>query len=95
MLQRTFNWSHNYDDDQHNQSTVQKNLSLSKIAANSGPVFITNRGEPAHVLLSFELYQQIIKQKRNIVDALAMPGAPGIEFEPGQARLFSQAADLS
>lgn len=73
----------------------KQNVSLAKKAANSGPVFITNRGNPAHVLLSFELYQQITKQKRNIADALAMPGAADIEFEPERASVFSQAVDLS
>lgn len=45
-------------------------------------MFITDRGKPSHVLLSFELYQRIITGPRNIVDMLAMPG--DVEFEPGR-----------
>ena len=46
--------------------------SEAKKAANNGPVFITDRGRPAHVLLRFEDYQRLTKQRRNIADALAM-----------------------
>jgi prevent-host-death family protein len=33
--------------------------SEAKRAANNGPVHITDRGRPAHVLMSFEHYQQL------------------------------------
>jgi len=72
----------------------KQNISRAKKAANSCPVFITNRGNHAHVLLS-KLYQQLTKQKRNIADALAMPGAANIEFEPERTLIFSKQADLS
>ncbi|MGX9937786.1 type II toxin-antitoxin system Phd/YefM family antitoxin [Advenella kashmirensis] len=73
----------------------KQNVLGAKKAANSGPVFKTNRGKPAHVLLSFERYLQLAKQKRNIADALAMPGAADIDFQPGRALVFSKQADLS
>ena len=38
--------------------------SEAKRAANIGPVFITDRGKPAHVLLSFDDYQKLTKQRR-------------------------------
>ena len=44
--------------------------SEAKRAANDGPVFITDRGKPAHVLLSFADYQRLTRQRRNIADAL-------------------------
>lgn len=56
--------------------------SEAKRATKNGPVFITDRGRPAHVLMTFEDYQRITKQRRNIADALAMPGIADIEFEP-------------
>lgn len=34
------------------------------------------------VLMRFEDYQQLTRQRRNIADALAMPGIADIEFEP-------------
>ncbi len=69
--------------------------SEAKRAANNGPVFITARGRPAHVLLSFEDYQRLTKQRRNIADALAMPDVADIEFEPPRITLKIQPADFS
>lgn len=69
--------------------------SEAKRAANSGPVFITDRGRPAHVLMSFEDYQRLTKQRRNIADALAMPGVADMEFEPPPVTIEIQPADFS
>ena len=69
--------------------------SEAKRAANQGPVFITDRGRPAHVLLSFEEYQRLTQQRRNIADALAMPVAEGFDFEPPCVTLDVRPADFS
>jgi prevent-host-death family protein len=69
--------------------------SEAKRAANNGPVFITDRGRPAHVLMSFEEYQRLTKQRRNIADALAMPSVADIEFEPPRVTIKPRPADLS
>ena len=69
--------------------------SEAKRAANKGPVFITDRGRPAHVLLSFNDYQRLTQQRRNIADALAMPGSADIEFEPTCVTIGSRPADFS
>jgi len=69
--------------------------SEAKRAANSGPVFITDRGRPAHVLMSFEDYQRLTKQRRNIADALAMPGVADMEFEPPRVTIDIHPADFS
>ena len=69
--------------------------SEAKRAANNGPVFITDRGRPAHVLMSFEDYQRLTKQRRNIADALSMPGIADIEFEPPRATIQSRQVDFS
>lgn len=62
------------------------NQDVSKIkrAAANGPVFITDRGRPAHVLLTIEDYQKLTEIKENIVDLLAMPDAADIDFEPAK-----------
>jgi len=54
----------------------------AKKAARKGPVFITDRGHPAHVLLSIEEYQEMTSKGKSIIDLLAMPEAAEIEFEP-------------
>jgi prevent-host-death family protein len=58
-----------------------QDTSRAKKAAADGPVFITDRGKPAHVLLSIEEYQRITGQRRNMADLLAMPGLSDIELE--------------
>ena len=69
--------------------------SEAKRAANNGPVFITDRGRPAHVLLSFDDYQRLTRQRRNIADALAMPGLADIEFEPPRVTITPKPVDFS
>lgn len=72
-----------------------QNVSGAKRAAENGPVFITDRGRPAHVLMSIEMYQKISK-KGNIIDLLAMPDAANIEFEaPKLKKSMYRPADLS
>jgi prevent-host-death family protein len=58
----------------------------AKKAAEKGPVIITDRGRPAHVLLSFEEYQRLIGKGPSLLDALAMPGGEDIEFEPAKLK---------
>jgi len=69
--------------------------SVAKRAANNGPVFITDRGRPAHVLMSFETYQQLTKQRRNIADALAMEEIADIDFDPPRVNIDAKPAWLS
>jgi len=59
-----------------------QDTSRAKRAAKRGPVFITDRGRPSHVLLTVEEYQRITAGQKNIADLLAMPAAAEIEFEP-------------
>jgi hypothetical protein len=59
-----------------------QDASRAKKASKRGPVFITDRGRPAHVLLSIEEYQKLTGNNVSIVDLLAMPGAENIKFEP-------------
>ncbi len=54
----------------------------AKRAARKGPVFITDRGRPSHVLLTAEDYDRITTRQKSIADLLALPEAAEIEFEP-------------
>ncbi len=58
-----------------------QDVSKAKRATTEGPVFITDRGRPAHVLLTIEEYQEITDKGSNIVDLLAMPDSAEIDFE--------------
>ena len=63
-----------------------QDTSGAKRAAECGPVFITDRGRPAHVLLTFDAYRRLAGTAGNIIDMLAMHGAEDIEFEPPRLR---------
>jgi prevent-host-death family protein len=67
----------------------------AKKAAMNGPVFITDRGQPRHVLLSIEDYRRLAGGRRSITDALAMPGDDLIDFEAPRLTVGSRPADLS
>ena len=73
---------------------LNQDVTKAKKATKDGPVFITDRGRPAHVLLSFEEYQRLTQQRRNIADALAMPGVEDIEFVPPRADVTIKPVDF-
>jgi prevent-host-death family protein len=73
-----------------------QDTSRAKRAAKRGPVFITDRGRPSHVLLAVEEYQKLTERQKNIVDLLGMPQAAEVEFEPPRMKgNLHQLADLS
>lgn len=74
---------------------LNQDVTRAKKATKAGPVFITDRGKPAHVLLSIEDYQKLTKQGMSIADTLAMPNAENIDFEPQKINIKPQAADFS
>jgi prevent-host-death family protein len=59
-----------------------QNTSRAKRAAKKGPVFITDRGRPSHVLLTAEEYERITGGQKSIADLLAMSEAAEVDFEP-------------
>jgi len=67
----------------------------AKKAAEAGPVIITDRGRPAHVLLTYADYKKLTGAAPRIADLLALPGAEDIAFDPAPARDPAQPADLS
>ena len=67
----------------------------AKKAAMRGPVLITNRGRPEHVLMTFEDYEKLTGGSATIVDLLAMPGAEDIEFEAPRLDELTQPVDLA
>ena len=71
-----------------------QDTSNAKKAARRAPVIITDRGRPAHVLLSIEHYQALTAPAASIVDLLAMPGAERVRFNPPRLRKLTRAVDL-
>jgi PHD/YefM family antitoxin component YafN of YafNO toxin-antitoxin module len=67
----------------------------AKKATLDGPVFITARGKPAHVLLSYEQYLSLVNEQRGIADLLAMPGSEDVELEVPRWNEVARPADLT
>lgn len=72
-----------------------QDTSGAKKATSKGPVFITDRGKPAHVLLSIEDYQKLTGLNVDIVDLLVMLEAAEIDFETERAVITHRPVDLS
>jgi len=58
-----------------------QDTSGAKRATAEGPVFITDRGRPSHVLMSMEEYLALAKNGPSIAEAFYSEGADEIEFE--------------
>jgi prevent-host-death family protein len=63
-----------------NQDTAR-----AKKAAAEGPVVITDRGQPAHVLMTYERFEELTGARPDIVSLLAMTEGSDIDFEPPKA----------
>ena len=74
---------------------LNQDVARAKKAAKSGPVSITDRGKPAHVLLSIENYRRLAREDRNLLDALSMAGLAEIDLDPPRTGIESIDADLS
>ncbi|TXI07260.1 MAG: type II toxin-antitoxin system Phd/YefM family antitoxin [Rhizobium sp.] len=59
-----------------------QDTSGAKKAAQQGPVFITDRGRPAHVLLTIEDFQRLTGGNMSLAEALAQPGDADFDFDP-------------
>ena len=74
---------------QFNQDT-----SGAKRATAEGPVFITDRGEPSHVLLSMEDFRRLSGNDIDAANMLSMRSDDDIDFEPPRLVGRPRAADL-
>lgn len=74
---------------------LNQDVGRAKKAAKDGPVFITDRGKPAHVLLSIEAYRRLTGRRRNIADAVAMSGVEDIAFDPPRVSMGVRPVDLA
>ena len=74
-----------------------QDASRAKKAAEKGPVFITDRGRPAHVLLSIEEYRRLAGGGRSLLEAIADDSAAGdLDFDPPKLEgPLGRPADLS
>ncbi|MET3723824.1 type II toxin-antitoxin system Phd/YefM family antitoxin [Sphingomonas trueperi] len=67
----------------------------AKKAALHGPVFITDRGRPAHVLLSIEEYQRLIGKGPTLADMFAdKDGGGDFDFDPPKLNIGFRPAEF-
>ncbi|HZI98584.1 MAG TPA: type II toxin-antitoxin system Phd/YefM family antitoxin [Actinomycetales bacterium] len=70
-----------------------RDVSAAKRAAEKGPVVITDRGSPSHVLMSIGEFRRLSGGEPDLVAWLSMDD-DGVAFEPGPIRLGLRAPDL-
>lgn len=66
----------------------------AKRAARAGPVVITDRGEPAHVLLTIDQDNALVGRFPSIVDLLGLEEAARIPFRPRRLGRVTRSPDL-
>ena len=71
-----------------------QDTSGAKKAASAGPVFITDRGAPAHVLLTIADYQRLTGGQLSLADAVAQSDAADFDFDPPRVRELARPAEL-
>ncbi|RCS58783.1 type II toxin-antitoxin system Phd/YefM family antitoxin [Microbacterium sp. JB110] len=64
-----------------------RDVSAAKREAGLGPVVITDRGEPAFVLLSIQEYRRLGEDGASLVERLSMNEDIDIDFGPAQIDL--------
>ena len=74
---------------------LNEDVGRAKRAVKLGPVFITDCGRPAHVLLSIENYRRLARQGGSLVELLSMLGLADIDFDPPHVRISSPPPDPS
>jgi len=66
-----------------------------KAASGEDVVYILDRGQPAHVLMSIEKFRELSGQKQDILQMLAMPEAADIDLDIERAQDLPRSVDLS
>lgn len=74
---------------------VNHDVSKAKKAAQAGPVIITDRGKPSHVLMTYSEFERLTGKRRNLVDALSMPGLSKTDLDTPRAEIVTREIDLS
>jgi len=71
-----------------------QDVSSAKKAAESGPVYITMRAKPEHVLMTYHDLIRLSGSRKSLVEALSMTASQDIEFETTRANMTHRAVDL-
>lgn len=68
----------------HHMTSREFNHDIAKAKRDAldGPVIITDRGKPAHVLISYDDFQQLQPKQTTLIEALHMECLSEISFDP-------------
>jgi hypothetical protein len=85
---------------QFSSREFNQDVSRARRAAEEGPVVITDRGEPAFVLMRYTFYRNLTGEAPGIRALLDHPGMEDIEFDPprlgeGSEKAIFRPADFS
>ncbi len=73
-----------------------QHVAAAKKAANGDHVvYILDRGQPAHVLMSIEKFRELSGQKKSILEMLAEPAVANIDLEIERVKDFPRFVDLA
>jgi prevent-host-death family protein len=82
MMVGSLNWRSSVSTTTISSRQFNQDAGGAKKAAEKGPVIITDRGRPAHVLLSFEDYQKLLGAGPSLLEALAQKEDGDFDFDP-------------
>lgn len=74
---------------------LNHDVGRAKKAAEAGPVVITDRGRPSHVLMTYSEFERLSGKRPNLVDGLSMPGLSAIDFDAPSLVIAPREVDLS
>jgi len=74
---------------------LDQDASRARKAARDGPVIITDRGRPSHVLMTYDEFRRLSGQCRSLALALSAPGLSDIDFDPPRMRITPGGPDLA
>jgi len=74
---------------------LNHDVGRAKKAAEPGPVVITDRSRPSHVLMSYSDFERLTGKRHHLVDALSMPGLSYIDLDPPRSTIAGREVDLS
>ena len=95
MMVGSLNWRSSVSTTTISSREFNQDAGGAKKAAEKGPVIITDRGQPAHVLLSFEDYQKLLGAGPSLLEALAQKEDGDFDFDPPRmGDDISRAVDL-
>lgn len=74
---------------------LNHDVGRAKKAASQGPVIITDRGRPSHVLMTYGEFERLTGKRHSLVDSLSMPGLADIDLDTPRVEIAPRGIDLS